>query len=110
MSTSSRGNLMLRLYTQNDCIQCKKMEQQLDMWGYDYKIINTSHNLEAKKFLNNRNHDTLPVLYDRSGMFHLNVAEDFNKEILEEELKALTEGWPERAECDFAWRQQHDAG
>lgn len=103
---------MLRLYTQNDCIQCKMMEQKLDMWGYDYKIINTSHNLEAKKFLKNRNHETVPVLYDRSGLFHLNVVDtkDFTKEVLDEELKALSEGWPERAECDFAWRQQRDAG
>jgi len=38
------------------------------------------------------------------------MAEVFNKEVLEEELEATNESWPERAECDFAWRQQRDAG
>ena len=101
---------MLRLYTQNNCVYCEMMKQKLDMWGHDYKIINISNDLEAKKFLRNRNHKTVPVLYDKNGLFHLNVVDtnDFTQQVLEEELKSISEPWPERAECDFGWRQPRD--
>lgn len=60
----------LKLYTQNDCPFCVTMKNKLDEWGFDYITVNVSYNQEAKTFLKNQGHRTVPQLYD--GNVNLN--------------------------------------
>ena len=77
---------LVRLYTQNDCPYCVIMKKKLDGWGMNYELINVSENLEAKKFLKERGHRTVPQLYYRN--IHLNKVDtvDFTKKIMFSEM------------------------
>lgn len=74
----------IRLYTQNDCPYCVIMKKKLDEWGYSYRTINVSEDLEAKAFLKEQGHRTVPQLYE--GHVNLNKGidtQDFTKRHLE---------------------------
>ena len=82
----------IRLYTQNDCPYCVLMKKKLDSWGYGYTEINVSYDTNARKFLKDNNHRTVPQLY--AGNIHLNEGADtaaFNKRHLEIALNMLVE-------------------
>ena len=76
-----------KLYTQNNCPYCTIMAKKLDSWGVNYNVINISEDLEAKKFLKENNHRTVPQLY--CGDIHLNKVdtEDFTRAILFKEVQ-----------------------
>lgn len=74
----------IKLYTQNDCPYCTLMKRKLDEWGYGYDIINVSYDKDAKNFLKENGHRTVPQLYD--GKVNLNAGidtQDFTKRHLE---------------------------
>ena len=77
---------LVRLYTQNNCPYCVIMKEKLDSWGMNYQLINVSENLEAKSFLKDRGHRTVPQLYYRDT--HLNKVDtvDFTKRIMFAEM------------------------
>jgi len=78
---------LVRLYTQNDCPYCVMMKRKLDEWGMNYETINVSLDLDAKKFLKENGHRTVPQLYYRNH--HLNKVDtvDFTKEIFWGEMR-----------------------
>jgi glutaredoxin len=63
------------------------MSKKLDSWGVNYHIINISEDIEAKKFLKENNHRTVPQLYWND--IHLNKVdtEDFTRAILFKEVQ-----------------------
>ena len=77
---------LVRLYTQNNCPYCVIMKEKHDSWGMNYELINVSENLEAKSFLKDRGHRTVPQLYYRDT--HLNKCDtvDFTKNIMFAEM------------------------
>lgn len=81
------STLVLDLYTQDNCPYCVQMKMKLDEWGYAYREINISRDSEAKWFLKENKHRTVPQLY--YGHKHLNTVDtdNFTKEILESRLE-----------------------
>ena len=77
---------LVRLYTQNNCPYCVIMKEKLDSWGMNYELINVSENLEAKSFLKDRGHRTVPQVYYRD--IHLNKCDtvDFTKNTMFAEM------------------------
>ena len=77
---------LVRLYTQNNCPYCVIMKDKLDSWGMKYEVINVSENLEAKLFLKDHGHRTVPQVYYRD--IHLNKVDtvDFTKKIMFAEM------------------------
>ena len=67
----------IKLYTQNDCPYCVTMKKKLDEWGYGYQEINVSNDLDAKGFLKEQGHRTVPQLYQ--GHINLNKSIDTNE-------------------------------
>ena len=67
----------IKLYTQNDCPYCVTMKKKLDEWGYEYQEINVSNDLDAKGFLKEQGHRTVPQLYN--GNINLNKDIDTNE-------------------------------
>lgn len=78
---------LVRLYTQNNCPYCVIMKDKLDSWGMKYQLINVSENLEAKSFLKERGHRTVPQLYYHN--IHLNKCDtvDFTQKIMFAEMR-----------------------
>lgn len=76
----------LKLYTQNDCPFCVMMKNKLDEWGFDYITVNVSYNQEAKMFLKDRGHRTVPQLYD--GNVNLNKGID-TKDLTKRHLEMM---------------------
>ena len=76
----------IRLYTQNDCPYCVMMKKKLDSWGLNYETINISYDNDAKMFLKENGHRTVPQLYYRN--VHLNKVDtvDFTNNIMFKEM------------------------
>ena len=76
-----------KLYTQNNCPYCTIMAKKLDSWGVKYDLVNVSEDLEAKRFLKENGHKTVPQLYWED--IHLNKVdtEDFTRAILFKEVQ-----------------------
>lgn len=77
---------LIRLYTQNNCPYCVMMKDKLDSWGMKYEVINVSNDRDAKMFLKENGHRTVPQLYYRD--VHLNKVDtvDFTKQIMFAEM------------------------
>ena len=80
------ASIKLTLFTQNDCPFCHMMKAKLENWGYDYKEVNISYELDKKAFLRENGHRTVPQLYWNNT--HLNKVDtgQFTKKMLEDEL------------------------
>ncbi len=79
---------MLKLYTKTDCVYCDMMKSKLDIWGYEYEVINIQEDTDAKTFILNEGHKTVPQLYynDKNVNRGINT-DEFTKSILEETMK-----------------------
>lgn len=77
---------LFRLYTQNNCPYCVIMKEKLDSWGLNYTTINVSNDKEAKMFLKEQGHRTVPQVYYRH--VHLNKVDtkDFDRNIMFKEM------------------------
>ena len=83
---------LVRLYTQNNCPYCVMMKEKLDGWGMNYQLINVSENLEAKSFLKDRGHRTVPLLYYNEKQINVLNTNKYNTRSLQEAIdKAM---WP----------------
>tara|TARA_Y100001938_G_C7757683_1_gene267057 strand:+ start:215 stop:502 length:288 start_codon:yes stop_codon:yes gene_type:complete len=80
------NSIKLTLYTQNLCGYCEVMKRNLNLWGYDYDIINVENNPQALSFLRLEGHKTVPQLYYKRT--HINKVDTavFTKEMLEEAI------------------------
>lgn len=77
---------LIKLYTQNDCPYCVLMKKKLDSWGLNYETVNISYNTDAKMFLKENGHRTVPQLYFKG--IHLNKVDtkDFTQKIMFKEM------------------------
>lgn len=77
----------LKLYTQNNCPYCTIMKEKLDDWGVNYETINISYATDAKMFLKEKGHRTVPQLY--YGNIHLNKVDtvDFTMKTMFAEMQ-----------------------
>jgi glutaredoxin len=80
---------MLKIYTKNNCVFCDMMKTKLDLWGYEYEVINIQENEEAKAFIVlDEGHKTVPQLYYKNINVNRGVnTDEFTKSILEEAMK-----------------------
>lgn len=85
----------LTVYTQDNCPYCVIMKKKLLSWGYNFEEINVSYDIDAKAFLKENNHRTVPQVYFEDK--HLNKVETnkITKRMIEKEL---------------AWDIDHDGG
>lgn len=101
---------MIRLYTQPHCPFCDIMKQKLDEAEIDYVTINIQEDYDAKMYLKDRGHRTVPVLYYEDT--HLNSKDTIDYSI--EELRELvaqqqvsnwiTDSWEGDDEPEWAWQ------
>lgn len=54
---------MIKIYTKNNCVQCKQSKLWLQNHGLNYKEINVEEDLEAYNYLMANNLRTLPVVF-----------------------------------------------
>lgn len=80
------SSIKLTLYTQPLCAFCDHMKMDLQRWGYDYNVVNIQENPQAKEFIRNQGHKTVPQLYWNKT--HLNTVDtlSFTKDLLEYNL------------------------
>lgn len=55
---------MIKIYTKNNCIQCKQTKLWLQNHGLDYHEINIDEDLSALEYLISANLRTLPVVFN----------------------------------------------
>ena len=61
---------MLTMYSKNNCSYCVKLKNQLDSWGVQYKEVNIEQDPNAKNFVVEQGHRTVPILYNE--LEHIN--------------------------------------
>jgi glutaredoxin len=54
---------MLTMYSKNNCSYCVKLKNQLDSWGVQYEEVNIEQDTNAKNFVVEQGHRTVPILY-----------------------------------------------
>jgi len=74
---------LLYLYTQDNCKHCDLLKSKLEEYGMIYILYNISEDANAKEYLRNMGHKTVPQLYFRN--YHLSAipTEDITEEYLE---------------------------
>lgn len=60
---------MLTVYSKNNCSYCVKLKNQLDSWGIQYEEVNIEQDKDAKAFVVDQGHRTVPILYN--GIEHI---------------------------------------
>lgn len=55
---------MLTLYSKTNCPNCVKLKTQLNMWNVQFEEVNIEKNMNAKNFVIDQGHRSVPVLYD----------------------------------------------
>lgn len=59
---------MIKIYTKNNCVQCKQSKLWLKNHELNYKEINVEDDLEAYNYLMANNLRTLPVLFNNGEL------------------------------------------
>jgi bacteriocin-like protein len=60
---------VLTVYSKNNCPNCVKLKNQLDSWNVEYEEINIEQNTDAKSFVVDQGHRSVPILYN--GIEHI---------------------------------------
>ena len=76
----------LTVYTQDNCPYCLIMKKKLLSWGYNFEEINVSYDMDAKMFLKENKHRTVPQVYFEGRHLNKVDTEVFTKRLLEKEL------------------------
>jgi len=83
------------LYTQDRCGYCVLLKNKLTEWGYSYTEKNIMYDAEAKKFIKEEGHKTVPQLYYNNSDMLKGDSVYLTREILVERIaNRLTEEWP----------------
>ena len=82
----------IKLYTQDNCPYCVIMKDKLDSWGLNYETVNISYDRDAKLFLKENGHKTVPQVY--YDTIHLNKVdtEDFTQRMMFLEMQLHCDG------------------
>lgn len=59
---------MIKIYTKNNCVQCKQSKLWLKKHELNYKEINVEDDLEAYNYLMANNLRTLPVVFNNGEL------------------------------------------
>ena len=78
------NSLELTLYTQNGCKYCTQMIAKLLSWNYDVKEVNISGDKNAKNFLKEAGHKSVPQLYWNQKHIFGGSVEEVTKDQIEE--------------------------
>jgi len=62
MKAIDRAGLLV-LYSQDRCGYCVLLKKHLNEWGQSFTEKNITYNAEAKQFLREQGHKTVPQLY-----------------------------------------------
>lgn len=57
---------MITVYSKNNCPYCVQAKTQLSNWGVEYQEVNIEEDAEARDFIINEGHRTMPQIY-RNG-------------------------------------------
>ena len=55
---------MLTVYSKNNCPYCVKLKNQLNTWGIAFEEVNIEQDKDAKSFVVEQGHRSVPVLYN----------------------------------------------
>lgn len=82
----------IKLYTQDNCPYCVIMKDKLDSWGLNYETVNISYDRDAKLFLKENGHKTVPQVYYNG--IHLNKVDtkDFTQRMMFLEMQLHCDG------------------
>jgi len=61
---------MLTVYSKNNCPYCVKLKNQLNTWGIAFEEVNIEQDKDAKSFVVEQGHRSVPVLYNE--LEHIN--------------------------------------
>lgn len=64
---------MLKLYSQNNCIFCELLKENLSSWNIYYEEINISNDDDGKQFLKSQGHRFVPQLYLKNFNVNHNI-------------------------------------
>ena len=59
---------MIKIYTKNNCVQCKQSKLWLQNHELNYKEINVEEDLDAYNYLMANNLRTLPVVFNNGEL------------------------------------------
>lgn len=62
---------MIKIYTKNNCVQCKQSKLWLQNHGLDYNEMNVDDDLDAYNYLMANNLRTLPVVFNNGELIAL---------------------------------------
>jgi glutaredoxin 3 len=54
---------MIKIYTKTTCPYCDQAKQLLEAFGFDYEAINIEQNTDARTWLLDQGHKSVPQLY-----------------------------------------------
>lgn len=76
---------MIKIYTKNNCIQCKQSKLWLQNHGLDYNEMNVDDDLDAYNYLMANNLRTLPVVFNNGELIALGFQPQNLKKLSREE-------------------------
>lgn len=76
---------MIKIYTKNNCIQCKQSKLWLQNHGLDYNEMNVDDDLDAYNYLMANNLRTLPVVFNNGKLIALGFQPQNLKKLSREE-------------------------
>ena len=91
--------MILKLYSQNNCIWCRKLEETLTDWGFEYELFNISLDEESKQFMKEEGHKTVPQLYYKGKDVMQGKSENLTSGGLQDNIDRVE--YPDRAEASF---------
>lgn len=76
---------MIKIYTKNNCVQCKQSKLWLQKHGLDYNEMNVDDDLDAYNYLMANNLRTLPVVFNNGELIALGFQPQNLKKLSKEE-------------------------
>jgi len=92
--------MSIALYTQPNCPYCDIMKGLLDQTGFSYYTINIQENIDAKMFLKDNGHRTVPQLYVNDIHINKRPTEEYTANEL---YVIIAEAMGGKDESDWPW-------
>lgn len=77
--------MMLTIYTKTTCGYCHLLKKQLKKNDYEFEEINLDHDEEAREFIKEAGHKTVPQIYRDGELFIEGGYDGFMKYIQEQQ-------------------------
>ena len=76
---------MIKVYSKNNCVQCKQTKLWLQNHGLDYTELNVDEDLDAYNYLIANNLRTLPVIFNKGDLIAMGFQPQNLKKLSREE-------------------------